>query len=228
MIMSSVSVLITAFNVEKYIGRALRSLLHQSMSRDSYEIIVVNDCSTDRTRFALEVFEDDIILINNDDQMGLPASLNRGIKKAKSRFVVRVDGDDYVHEDFLRVMELHLALNDDMDAAACDYLMVDDHERVLGHANCMEKPIACGIMFRIEQLIDIGLYDEDFLTREDEDLRLRFLENHAIQRVQLPLYRYRRHENNMTNNKAAMEKFAHRLMQKHNLAPERGSESGND
>jgi glycosyltransferase involved in cell wall biosynthesis len=46
------SILITAYNVEKYIGRALRSALSQSVERNSYEIIVVNDCSTDRTRFA--------------------------------------------------------------------------------------------------------------------------------------------------------------------------------
>ena len=215
--MQTVSVVITAYNVERYIGRAIRSILNQSVSRDTYEIIVINDCSTDRTRFALEVFEDDIKLINNEKRIGLPASLNKGIRKAKGRFVVRIDGDDYVHRDFLKVLELHLSLNDDIDAIACDYLMVDDNEHILGKMNCMERPIACGIMFRIDQLIDIGLYDERFLAREDEDLRIRFLKKYRIERVQLPLYRYRKHDNNLTNNKEKMRKYGRMLEEKHSL-----------
>lgn len=215
--MPTISVLITTYNVERYIGRAIRSALNQSISRDAYEIIVINDCSTDRTRFALEVFEDDIKLINNEIRIGLPASLNKGIKKAKGRFVVRIDGDDYVHRDFLKVLELHLSLNDDIDAIACDYLLVDNDEHILGKMNCMEKPIACGIMFRIDQLIDIGLYDEDFLVREDEDLRIRFLKKYRIERVQIPLYRYRRHDNNLTNDKEKMHQYARMLEKKHSL-----------
>ena len=83
----TISVLITAHNVEKYIGRALRSALNQSVDRSSYEILVVNDCSSDRTRFALEVFEDEIRLFNNDKRIGLPGSLNLGIRKAKGQFI---------------------------------------------------------------------------------------------------------------------------------------------
>jgi hypothetical protein len=70
-------------------------------------------------------------------------------------------------------------------------------------------------MFRIEQLIEIGLYDEDFLCREDEDLRLRFLKKYQIDRVKLPLYRYRQHENNMTNNAEQMHYYQCMLNQKH-------------
>jgi len=213
--MPTISVLITAYNVEGYIGRAIRSALNQSIPRDSYEILVVNDCSTDRTRFALEVFEDDIRLINNEERIGLPASLNKGIKKAKGRFVVRLDGDDYIHKDFLKVLDLHLSLDDDIDAIACDYLLVDNDEHILGKTNCLEAPIACGIMFRIGQLIDIGLYDENFVVREDEDLRIRFLKKYSIARVQIPLYRYRRHNNNLTNNKEKMDKYNKILKEKH-------------
>lgn len=214
----TISVLIAAYNVETYIGRAIRSILHQSVERDSFEIIVVNDGSTDRTRFALEVFEEDIRLFNNEKRLGLPASLNLGIKKAKGQFLVRVDGDDYVHKDFLKILELHLLMNEDIDAAACDYLLVDDGLSRLGHKSCQADPIACGIMFRMEQIIDIGLYDENFLCKEDEDLRMRFLKKYKIERVKLPLYRYRRHENNMTNNKNMIDHFNSMLNNKHNTS----------
>lgn len=79
----------------------------------------------------------------------------------------------------------------------------------------MADPIACGIMFRVEHVIDIGLYDEDFLSREDEDLRLRFLKKYQIERIKLPLYRYRKHENNMTNDPESMHYFQCLLNQKH-------------
>lgn len=213
--MPTISVLITAYNVERYIGRAIRSALDQSIPRDAYEIIVINDCSADRTRFALEVFEDDIKLINNEQRLGLPASLNKGIKKAKGRFVVRLDGDDYVHKDFLKVLALHLSLNDDIDAISCDYLLVDNDEHILGKMNCMEAPIACGIMFRVDQLIDIGLYDEKFAVQEDVDLRIRFLKKYSIERVKIPLYRYRRHDNNLTNDKDKMHKYNQMVKEKH-------------
>jgi glycosyltransferase involved in cell wall biosynthesis len=209
------TVLITAYNVERYIGRAIRSVLNQSADKNSYEIIVINDCSTDRTRFALEIFENEIRLFNNEKRIGLPASLNRGIRKARGQFIVRIDGDDYVHKEFVKILELHLAMNEGIHAIACDYTLVDDDEMVLDQKNCLEDPIACGIMFRVEQLIDIGLYDEDFLCREDEDLRLRFLKKYSIERVKLPLYRYRRHENNMTNNIEKMEIFDQKLGKKY-------------
>ncbi|MDP2183817.1 MAG: glycosyltransferase family A protein [Actinomycetota bacterium] len=208
------SIVITAYNVERYIGRAIRSALKQSVDRGSYEVIVVNDASTDRSRFALEVFEDDIRLINNEEQLGLPASLNVGIREARGQYVVRIDGDDYVHEDFIRILEAHLKMNESSGAFACDYLLVNDEGVTLAHRDCLEHPIACGIMFHIEQLIDVGLYDEEFLSCEDEDLRHRFLAKHTIDRIQLPLYRYRRHENNMTNDLAKMAQFRQRLQEK--------------
>lgn len=182
---------------ERYIERALRSCLHQSAPRDLYEIIVIDDGSTDATRRIAEGF-DRVQVLANGSQLGLPASLNRGLKEAHCRFVVRVDADDYVHHDFVRVLSLFLELNPHMDAVACDYFTVDEHEEHLEHVNCLESPIGCGIMFRKERLIELGLYDESFLMAEDLDLRLRFERRWKMHRVELPLYRYRLHGENMT------------------------------
>ena len=210
-----ISVLITAYNVEKYIGRCLRSILDQSMHRKDYEIIVVNDASTDRTLFGLELFGHDIQLINNQERLGLPKSLNKGILSAHGKYIVRVDGDDYVNHEFLKILYLHLEMNPPIDAIACDYLLVDDAENVLTMRDCVKYPIACGIMFRADQLIDIGMYDEAFILREDEDLRARFQKKYAIDRVKLPLYRYRRHENNITSDEKQMHKYKKLLEAKH-------------
>jgi hypothetical protein len=79
----------------------------------------------------------------------------------------------------------------------------------------MDEPIACGIMFRTDQLIDVGLYDESFLLHEDRDLRFRFLKKYDIHRVELPMYRYRRHDTNITNDGAADELHRRKMIEKH-------------
>jgi glycosyltransferase involved in cell wall biosynthesis len=209
-----VSIIIPAFNAERFIGRALRSVIGQSYV-DGFEIIVVDDCSTDRTAFALDLFKEEITLLRNETRLGLPGSLNRAIRIARGKYIVRVDADDYVSHDYLYILQRFLEANTHMDAIACDYLVVDDAENILERVNCMERPIGCGIMFRADHLIDIGLYDDELLMHEDRDLRLRFLERYAIARLELPLYRYRRHNGNMTNDKFASEAYERRLREKH-------------
>ena len=210
-----VSVLLAAYNQERYIGRCLRSLLNQTMPLSDYEIIVINDGSTDRTSYALELFHDAIRVVVNEENQGLPASLNRGISVSQAPCIVRVDSDDYVNENFLHFLHYFLQQNPEMDAIACDYWFFNDEEIWIRRANCLEEPIACGIMFRKHQLEEIGLYDESFRLHEERELRIRFEKKYRIHRLELPLYRYRRHEGNMTNDHEAMDWHHQQLIKKH-------------
>ena len=210
-----VSVIVAAHNEERYLGRCLRSLLAQRFERSRYDVIVIDDASTDRTSAVLATFGDSITVLRNETNLGLPASLNRAITSTHSKFIVRVDADDYVNSAFLDVMYMFLADNPQFDAAACDYLLVDDREEIISRRDAIKEPIACGIMFRTEQLIDIALYDESFLRHEDRDLRLRFLDRYTIHHVPLPMYRYRRHDDNITNDTAEMAHHERRLHDKH-------------
>jgi|ETNmetMinimDraft_33_1059910.scaffolds.fasta_scaffold21083_2 glycosyltransferase involved in cell wall biosynthesis len=212
-----VSVIVPVYNQEKYIGRCLRSLLDQSLIRGMYEIIVINDGSTDKTAYALEIFEDEIIILSNKKNKGLSFSVNKGIKSAKGRFVIRVDSDDYVNKEFLNFMSIFLSLNSSFDAVCCDYHLVNDKEIILSRENGINKPIACGIMFKTKQLMDLGLYDSLFTVHEDKDLRYRFLQKHTIERLPLPLYRYRKHSSNITDNNKIMKKDFKRLKRKHKI-----------
>lgn len=212
-----VSVIVPVYNQEKFVGRCLRSLLDQTVPADTYEIIVIDDCSVDRTPFALELFHDAIITIRNEKNLGLPASINRGIETSVAEYIVRVDSDDYVNKNFINFLYQYLDLNHDVDAVACDYIYVDDTDEWLQRENCDTKPIACGIMFRKCQLIEIGMYDDKFRCHEDRELRIRFKQKYSIHRLKLPLYRYRRHENNMTNDVKMMEEHEKLLSFKHGL-----------
>jgi len=210
-----ISVIIPVYNEEKFLSRCLRSLFSQNLDDDLYEIVIINDASTDNTKTILNNYLDDIKLITNTANIGLAASLNKGINASKGKFIVRVDGDDYVHEQYLNILSLFLELNNDIDAVACDYYLVDDRQNSTKKFNCLENPIGCGVMYRYEQIIDIGLFDPSFLAREEEELNIRFSEKYSKTRIPIPLYKYHLHDNNLTSNKALMDHYQQKLLKKH-------------
>jgi glycosyltransferase involved in cell wall biosynthesis len=210
-----VSIIITTYNYDRYVERAIRSALNQSLPKNAFEVIVVNDCSTDNTIEVLKNYENELRIYHLEMNVGLSAARNFGIKKAKGQFVVFLDADDYIHSDLVYIQKMFLELNNTIDAVSCDYFLVNDKEIHLEHVCANEKPIACGIMFRKDYLYEIGLYDESFKAREEEDLRIRFAQKYSITRIPLPLYRYRRHGENLTNNHEKMNEFADKLAKKH-------------
>jgi glycosyltransferase involved in cell wall biosynthesis len=211
-----VSLIITTYNYGHYVERAIRSALDQTLSDDHYEIIVVNDCSTDETKEVLQNFESEVRVFNLEQNIGLSAARNFGIKKARGQFIIFLDADDYIHKDMLRAQKLFLDENNSLDAVSVDYYVVDERGKHIRHVNAQEVPIACGIMFRKDFLYNVGLYDEEFRAREEEDLRFRWLKKYNIYNIILPLYRYRMHDNNLTKNQDEMEKHRELLQNKHN------------
>jgi len=121
-----ISLVITAYNYDKYIERAIRSALDQSLDELNYEIIVVNDASTDFTKDVLENYKDEVRIFNLEKNLGLAGARNFGIRKAKGQFVTFLDADDYIHKDLLFVQKLFLEQNNYIDAVSTDYYFVDE------------------------------------------------------------------------------------------------------
>ena len=209
--MPAITVLVPVLNAEKYISRCLRSLLDQTLPRSEYQILVVDDGSTDKTNEVLQTFLGDIDLIVLDNNRGLPTALNLGIKKSRSKYLVRVDADDYVNREFLATLKSYFIYSPPCDAVSCDYLLVNDSEEIIRRASAVTEPIACGIMFQRDHLLSLGLYNEEFRYLEYEEMRLRFLQIYTIGCIPIPLYRYRRHEKNMTNNLAKLNEYEAKL-----------------
>ena len=92
------SVIISAYNIEEYIERAIKSVLNQTFK--NYELIVVNDASTDNTLNAINKINDnEMIIINNSQNLGLGAVRNLGIDRATGEYIVHLDGDDTLYEN---------------------------------------------------------------------------------------------------------------------------------
>ena len=92
------SIIVPAFNVEKYIHKCLSSLLNQTS--DDYEIIVINDGSTDKTdQIIEETYQCKIKYINKGKNTGLSDTRNIGTESANGDYIIFVDADDYVEND---------------------------------------------------------------------------------------------------------------------------------
>lgn len=204
-----VTVGICSYKQKKWLYRCLRSLSSQTLDPSEFEVVIVNDDPDENIDDIVDSMRCclNIRLIDNRKNIGLPSSLNKILTTAKGRYFVRVDSDDYVSKHFLHTLTLILDMNRRHQAVSCDYNKVNDVGLVLSTHSYELEPIACGIMFTYESLCDVGFYNENFKMREGHELLQRFKEKFEIFYLPIPLYRYRIHNENRTNNVDEVSKF---------------------
>ena len=203
------SIIVTSHNYGAFIERCVRSCLSQSLPASEYEVIVVDDSSTDQSVAIIEKFKSfpNFRVIANERNVGVAESANVGIRAALGQYVVRVDADDYVNSHFLLFLTTYLAENHDAFGVACDYVMADDAGEKQERRSAEEHPISCGILYRKDLLTKAGLYDPHFRHLEEEELRSRLGERYRIHYLRIPLYRYRMHASNKTKRIAELVPF---------------------
>lgn len=100
--MVKVSIIIPAYNVEKYIERCVSSALSQTLK--DIEVIVIDDGSTDNTYNKISKFNDDRLIFIHQDNAGVASARNRGIKLATGEYIGFIDGDDYVDSKMFELL----------------------------------------------------------------------------------------------------------------------------
>lgn len=91
--MPKISVVMPAYNAEKYIGEAIESILNQTFK--DFEFIIINDGSVDHTKEIIREYNDPrIVLLENDKNRGIVLSLNKGLDAATGKYIARMDADD--------------------------------------------------------------------------------------------------------------------------------------
>lgn len=206
-----ITIIIPCYNRQDFLPRLLRSLNDQEMDKDNFRAIIVDDGSHDPVSIDSEMYDFKIDIYRHNKNLGLPSALNTALKNTNTRFFVRIDSDDYVHKSFLKVLKLKFEVEPNVKVVALDYIKVDQTEKVIGIFSCDEHPIGCGIMFRTEIIKVIGMYNEKMLLAEEIDFRNRVMERFKIHRIELPLYRYVQHDNNITNNKELYDYYKDRI-----------------
>lgn len=104
--MPLISIIIPVYNLENYIERTLRSILHQSVPQDAIEVIVINDGSTDRSLQQINTIAatDSRVRVFSRENGGQAAARNQGIRLAESPYLMFVDGDDWLEPDVLALL----------------------------------------------------------------------------------------------------------------------------
>lgn len=191
-----VTIVITNFNYAKYLDRCLRSCLKQK--HVNCQIVLVDDCSTDNTEEVLLPFRDKITFLKTEKNSGVSAASNLGIKHAMGRFIIRVDADDFIHEDTCYFLMRYLQMNRDAFCVSCDYYLVDNYENKMERKYAEFDNISCGVMYRKDLFVKLGCYNEKMRHCEEEELRKRIGEYYNIHSLKMPFYRYRMHGTNKT------------------------------
>lgn len=100
-----ISVIVPVYNTEKYLKRCLESIINQNFQ--DIEIIVINDCSTDNSLNLINEYmhlDKRIILINKEKNEGLSSARNSGIKLAKGEYILHIDSDDWIEDNYFEDM----------------------------------------------------------------------------------------------------------------------------
>lgn len=186
--MPLVSVLLPTYNCEKYIANAIDSVLAQEYKE--FELFVMIDGSTDSTEDIVKKYHDKdhrVVLIMNDQNMGLQKTLNKGLVLANGIYIARIDEDDvWVDPQKLGKQVAYFNCNPNCVLVGSQYQIVNDQGISCGISKTPVNDQAIrkillsynpfchsSVMFVKEKIRNIGGYDEQLGYAEDWDLWLR-------------------------------------------------------
>ena len=224
--MSKVSIIIPTFNRRDYITIALDSVLAQTYK--DYEIIIIDDGSSDDTKEVLKPYQDKIRYFYHDNK-GIPATRNRGIREAHGDYIALLDSDDYwLPEKLERQMDCfkknpHYG----MVATRCSSITQDGRFREknrpgksgwilndLFKANFIRTSSA---MIKKECFEKAGFFDESLPMYEEVDLWLRIAKHYPIGFINTPLTVYIDNPQGVSTNSLAGRLLRQKVLEKNYL-----------
>ena len=125
--MSDISIIVPAYNAEKYIGKCLDSLINQT--KKELEFIIINDGSKDDTEKVVKEYQDDRIKYFKNKNQGIGKTRNFGIEKATSKYIMFLDSDDYLDKTACEKL-FKKAEKDKLDIVLCDFYKEYDDGRI--------------------------------------------------------------------------------------------------
>ena len=204
-----ISILLPVFNDEKFIKRAVDSVLNNSYS--NYELIIVNDGSSDNSIDVINSIKDQRIKVYNKSNSGLIETLNYGLKKCKNEIIMRMDGDDEIDKEKISI-QLSSFSNSNSILLGTGGSIIDNMSRFKSLVNVPENNtsilkkmrkmqpsiIHASIMFYKDAIIKSGSYDEKFSVAEDYELFYRLSRLGELSNIDMPLYNIRKNEENVS------------------------------
>ncbi len=207
----AISVLMPAYNAEQYILQSVRSVLTQTF--EDFELLVVNDASTDRTLEILsDIADHRLRILDNPRNLGIVGSLNRAMSEASGRYIARIDADDFCRPTRFAKQKAWLDQHPDTLIVGAEMSVLERGEikrsrqpgdpdpSVLRWMMHVSNPVGhVSMMFRAETVRDLGTYlREEFKYAEDFDFSHRVMGMGDITVLPEYLVIYRQHDQNLT------------------------------
>ena len=202
---SLISIILPCYNGENHLASAIESCLKQSYK--NFEVIIVNDCSTDATlKIANQFAEKDerIIVINNETNKRLPASLNIGHKQAKGEFFTWTSDDNILKTNFLENL-VNTILSTKVDIVYSNYDVIDEqgnfkrtHKTGPTEHILFGNKIGASFLYKKEVFNKLNGYDESLFLLEDYDFWIRACLKFKLHHLDAILYQYRLHKESLT------------------------------
>lgn len=181
----TVSIVMPAYNAERFIEESIRSVIGQTY--EDWELLVINDCSSDSTDTIIKKLatEDDRIkLIDNEKNLGVADTRNKGFDMCKGSYIALLDSDDVWFSDKLE-RQLILAKETGADIIYCSYKMIDEHgaavcddfivSEIVDFESCLIKSeISCSTALLSKKIIDNYRFNKNYY-HEDLVLWLQLL-----------------------------------------------------
>lgn len=233
-----ISVLMPTYNVEKFVGEAVESILAQSWQ--NFELIIVDDCSTDRTYDILKTYlekDSRIRLYRNEKNSKICKTLNTALENAKGSYIVQMDGDDISTQDRFAKLYQYLQTHPKIDIVGSNVITIDERGKKLSHKRFISSdkgikvgnrymPCVLHIWMARRQVYDkLGGY-RDIPYAEDFDFLLRGeLIGLRYANVQEYLYYVRiRNGNTGSSNGLVQRKTADYVKRLHKIEKETGKD----
>ena len=205
--MPKISVIMPAYNAEQYIGEAMDSILGQTFG--DFEFIILNDCSTDGTEEIILSYDDPrIVYLKNENNLGVAATLNRGLEMARGEYIARMDADDISLPQRFEKQIAYLDAHPEVAVLGTAVETFGDRNQTIGFSQTNEKlkvDLLFGSCFAHPSVImrtaiirSLGGYDREYEGLEDYDLWCRVSEKHALATLSQVLLRYRVHPAQVT------------------------------
>lgn len=196
-----ISVIMPAYNAEKYIAESINSILSQTFT--DFEFIIINDASIDSTKEIIESFKDPRIkLINNRQNKGVAKSLNTGIAVAKGKYIARMDADDISLQQRFQTQFDFMEQNPDIDICGCWAETFGDSQCIIKvpekHNDIKDRLFFSCSMLHPTVIFKSNLslqYSSDFPRAEDYDLWCRKINELKFANIPEVLLHYRIHSN---------------------------------
>ena len=203
-----ISVVLPTYNQLKYLPVAIESILNQTLQ--DFELIIVNDGSTDGSREYLESLDDPRIVVVHQDNRKLPAALNSGFARARGELLTWTSSDNFCAPIFLEALSQALSAHPEAGFAYSAFAWIDENSRITSihrdqnlnwHNLIGSNPGNASFMYRRECQTTLGDYDTTLEGAEDWDMWLRLVERYQVVYVPEVLYYFRTHPESMTSTK---------------------------